>query len=112
MNPDDITTQGRQQIVDALNIGHLTEAEQNEIVESLGTVLFKRVLIALLDRLPEEDAKRYMEFTQAEQHESAQAIVAKHIPNYGDIVNEELTKGIQEYVQHVNAAKAKQAEEA
>lgn len=109
MNPQDIITQGRAQMVTALNVGHLSEAEQNEIIDSLGEVLFKRVLVALLDRLPETEAERYSQLTQAGQHEAAQALVTKHVPNYAEIVNETLQSGLAEYVQHVNASASGQS---
>lgn len=107
MNPNDIIAQGRSMLITELNIMHLTPEEQDEILEGLGEVLLRRVLLKMFDLLPENERDNFGKLLADQKGDEAQAIVQKYIPNSADIIKAELRAGVDEHKRLVTEAVAK-----
>ena len=108
MNPQDIIAQGRTKLVAELNIGHLTEDEQTQILDRLGEVLTKRVMAKVLTMLPENEQQHLTTLIDAGQEEAAEALMNKFVPDLGKVVQDEVLAGIEEHKRLVNEAVAGQ----
>lgn len=106
MDPQQLLQQGRQEIIDALNIGHLTKEEQDAIVDKLGAVLMQRVLVKVFDMLPEAEKTRFEELLNADQMDAVQALIQKNIPNAQEVIQNEIRDGVREHIERVNATAA------
>lgn len=97
MDPQTLIAQGRTMLIQELNIGHLTETEQNEILEGLSEMLLRRVLLKLFGLLPEDQQDRFQRLLQEENGEAAQLLVEKYVPDMQDVVRQELRAGAEIY---------------
>lgn len=103
MTPEDV----KKMVVDALNIAHLTPAEQDKIMNDLGTALIERATYALLMALPPEDFDRIDKLAEGEKDEEMFEAVQKSIPNGAEIVENAIRSGVEEYKKLVNEEVAK-----
>jgi hypothetical protein len=106
MDPQQLLQQGRREIIDALNIGHLAKEEQDAIVDKLGTVLMQRVLVTVFDMLPDAERARFEELLNADQMDAVQALIQKNIPNAQEVIQNEIRDGVREHIERVNATTA------
>lgn len=96
-------------LISELNIGHLSEAEQNSIVDGLGEVLLRRVMLKLFNMLPENEKDNFQNLLKEQKGPEADALLAKHVPNASDIIREEMRAGIDEHKKLVKEELAKSA---
>lgn len=97
MDPQQLEAQARAIMVQELNLGHLSEAEQDTILEGLSEVLMRRVLLKLMELLPENERDNFGKLLSAQQSNEAQVIVETYIPNSPEVIKSELQAGIQEH---------------
>lgn len=103
MDPDTVMKEARAQLIEQLNIGHLSEAEQAQILDGLSEVLMRRVMIKLMDLLPEADRVQFGELLGQGNAQEAQKIIEANIPNHAELVKAELKAGIDEHKRLVAA---------
>lgn len=78
MHKDDIKKE-RARVVEELHIGDLTLAEQDDLLEQLGELAFKRTLVAVLELLDEADRSRFEEYLQTGNQEDLQEMLVEKI---------------------------------
>lgn len=103
VNPEMI----RQLVVDALNIGRLTPAEQDKVMNDLGAVLIKRATYAVLKELSQEDFDRIDKLADQEKDQEMAEAIQKSVPNAQTIMEEAIKSGVEEYKKLVNEEVAK-----
>lgn len=103
MNPEDI----KKMVAEALNIGHLTPAEQDKIMSDLGGALIERATYALLMALPPEDFDRIDKLAEAQKDQEMAEAIQKSVPNAQAIVEDAIKSGVEEYKKLVNEEVAK-----
>lgn len=108
MDPQQLMAQGREMIVEELNIGHLPEKDQTAILSGLGEVLLRRVLLKLLELMPETERDSFGKMFAAQDSAGMQVLVEKHVPNANDVIKAELRAGIEEHKRLVAEDVAKQ----
>jgi len=99
MSQDEI----KAKIVAELNIGHLADEEQTEIVSGLSQVLLDGATLAVMKSVPEEELRRVDELTEAGQGEAAQALILKAVPNAQEVMMQAISDGLNEYKQRLAA---------
>ncbi len=97
MDPQQLISQGRAKMVAELNIGHLPKAEQDAIVDGLGEVLLRRVLLKLFELVPAGERDTLQKLLKEQNGEAAQALIGKYVPNMDDVVRAEIRVGIDEH---------------
>jgi ATP phosphoribosyltransferase len=93
LNPEDI----RATIVTELQIDHLSEDEQNQIVEALGEVLLERATYEVMRNIPESEYETLDKLTEEGRDEDMQAIIRKYVPNVEAVVAQAVQDGIAEH---------------
>ena len=103
MNPQDIIAEGREKIIAELNLGHLPTEEQDHVLDTLGDVLIRRMIIKVLALLPDGEKQKFEELFVAQQNEALEALINKNIPNAREVMMQEVRDGVEEYKKRVNA---------
>jgi hypothetical protein len=89
--------QVREQIVNSLNMAHLTQEEQDDILEHLGAVLLERASLALMKEMSEADLEEMDKLVEEGKSEEAMAVVKRAVPNVDAVVAAEVQAGIVDY---------------
>lgn len=84
-------------LVNELNIGHLTEEEQGQILEALGDIALKRVLVTVFDRVPENLRDTLADLIEKDDQEGIQKVFAEHVPDIADVVAAALQTTVEEH---------------
>ena len=105
MTPEEI----KKIVIEALNIGHLSPAEQDKILADLGGALMERATYALLMAVPPEEFARVDAL--ADEGKDAEMVeeIRKLVPNAQEIVENSIKSGVDEYKRLVNEEVAKRA---
>lgn len=98
MNPEEV----RNLIVEALNIGHLTVEEQDEVMGDLASLLMERATLAVLGALPAEEFDKIDVLAEQKRDGEMMAAILKVVPNAQQIAEEAIKAGLAEYKQLVN----------
>lgn len=77
-------------IIEKLRIADLPPEAQDEMLASLGTLLFKSVTLRLFETLPEEKKETLMSLIHEENGEELKAFFNESVPNFDEIVTNEL----------------------
>ena len=93
MNPQDI----HARIVAELQIDHLSQEEQDQIVEALGEVLLERATYEVMRVIPESEYETLDRLTAEGREEDMQAIIKRYVPNVEQIVAQAVQDGIAEH---------------
>ena len=102
MTPDDIIAKGKAEIVKEINIGHLSQAEQDQVIEKLGEYLMRRVLTKMFDAVTKpEDRTAVEKLVAEEKFVDVREIVEKYISDVDKMVQQEVRAGIDEYKSQV-----------
>jgi hypothetical protein len=103
MDPQPIPAPGlseadvRAQIVQQLNMSHLSEEEQSKIIEKLATALLRRATIALMEKMSEEQLQKMDELMQSQQVDAAREHMKSVVPNMEELIKSEIQAGLTEY---------------
>lgn len=92
----------RKLIVEALNIGHLTIEEQDEVMGNLASLLMERATLAVLGALPAEEFDRVDGFAEQKKDAEMMATILRVVPNAQQIAEDAIKAGLEEYKQLVN----------
>ena len=106
MDPQQIIGKGREALIKELNLGELSEEDQNKILDELAQKLLRRVLLKLFDLMPEGERDNFQNLLKSSEAE-AQTLVQKYIPNSSEIIGAELRAGIDEHKRLVAGQAAK-----
>jgi len=87
----------KEKLVDELNISHLTEQEQGEVITQMSTLLLDRITMAIVGELPQTEMARVDKLLEANQTDAVQAIITKHVPNAADIAEIVIAETMGEY---------------
>jgi len=102
MIPQDIIAEGREKIIAELNLAHLPTAEQDQVLDTLGDVLIRRIIIKVLSLLPETEKQTFEQLFASEQNEALEALINKNIPNAREVMMQEVRDGVEDYKKKVN----------
>lgn len=87
----------KQQIIEELNIGHLTESEQNQIIEMLGDVLLERATYEVMQLIPEGNMKELDVLAEHASDTLLQQKIREFVPNVEEVVADAVRAGIEEH---------------
>jgi len=79
-----------ENIISLLGLESLPEAEKQAMLEKMTTLIQKRLMLRVMDALSEEDAKKMAEMEKNPQE--ILAFIAEKMPNFEDVVKEEVVK--------------------
>ena len=97
----------KKKIVGELNIGHLADVEQEEIVTKLSEVLLKDATLAVMQQIPESEHDKIDAMVGAGDDTGMQDLVRKYVPNVEQVVAEAVRAGIDEHKRLVTEEVAK-----
>lgn len=95
----------RAELVNALGIQNLPEDEQQEIVIGFLDGCMQQATALILSQLPEGNLEKVDALLDAGELEAVQALVAKHVPNAAQIMDEAIKIGIEEFKKLVREQK-------
>lgn len=103
-NIDDI----QKHIAEVLNLTDVTDEKQKEFIQQATEVLLKKIFLAVVDKLSEEDQNKYLDLLEKEeQPEEIRKFLDEKIPEY-----DKFAQGIiDEFVTGLRNAGAAKAEE-
>lgn len=87
----------RAQIIAELSLEHLSEEEQNQIIESLGEVLLERATYEVLERIPEEKMDELDALGEHGSDTLLQEKIREYVPNIEEVVAQAVKDGIAEH---------------
>ncbi len=93
MNPQEM----HARIVAELAIDHLSQEEQDQIVEALGEVLLERATYEVMRAIPESEYEALDKFTEEGREEDMQLVIRKYVPNVEEVVARAVQEGITEH---------------
>lgn len=89
-------------VVDALNIGHLPQNEQDSIIGELAGTLMERATFALLQELPEGEFEKIDALADSGKDVEMVEVIRKVVPNAKQIMEDAIKSGVEEYKILVN----------
>jgi hypothetical protein len=99
----------RAQIISELNIGHLTEAEQNQIIEALGDVLLELATYEVMQLIPEGKMAELDILAEHGSDTLLQQKIREFVPNVEQVVAQAVREGIEEHKRLVAEEVAKES---
>jgi len=97
MDPKTIVAENREKIVKELGLEHVSAEDQDLVIESVGEILFKRIMLKMLAQIPETEQDAFVQAVGAYKFDESDAMIKKYVPNVGEMIVAELSAGIQEY---------------
>lgn len=97
MDQQSLTDETRSLLISELNISHLSEDEQQKVLDALSEMLMRRVMIKLMDMLPEAEQGNFAELLATQKAQEAQTVIQTFIPNHAEVITAELKAGIEEH---------------
>jgi len=82
----------RQQLVDLLKIGSFSEDRKNDIVARVSTLIEQRVIVRLVEQLPDSDTTGFLEALRSENDERVREMLAPFTGQVESILEEEVQK--------------------
>jgi len=91
-------------IAGELHLEHLSEEEQSQVIEAVGTMLYQRVLARVFSELPADQHTKLQQLIEADLENEITALISKYLPNIDEVVNTELTNALAEYKEALASA--------
>ena len=102
--------QMRQQIIDELNIGHLSPEEQDQVISGVGEMLLSRVILKIMSMVPADAQARLEALLGQENNEAAiQSFIEQNVPNSNQVIAQEIRAGLDEHKMRVTQLAAGRA---
>jgi uncharacterized protein YaaW (UPF0174 family) len=99
-------TEAQQNVLEELGLHNLDEEKQKEFLEKMNEVILKKVLLATVDKLSEEDQKHLDELIEEQaEPENIEKFLLEKIPEYNEMVHGIAREFINELKKDVIAAK-------
>lgn len=86
----------QQNIIQMLGLEQLAPEKQATLVAKMTELVQKRLLLRILQMLPEETKKQFLQASAARDTQTVDTIIQQHVPNITDITFEEIEKLKQE----------------
>ena len=86
-----------QAIINVINIGNLSQEEQDEVLDALGDIALKRVLMTVFDRIPEGERDEFQDLLEKNDQEGVQKLLAQHVPEFPELVADSLKMTAEEH---------------
>lgn len=102
MNPQDIIAEGREKIIAELSLGHLSAPEQDQVLDTLGDALIKRIIVKVLSLLPDAQKQEFETLFTGEQNDALEKLITTYIPNAREVMLAEVRAGVEDYKKRVN----------
>lgn len=87
----------RAQIIQDLGISSLPEEAQNEIIESLGQNIIRRVTLEILKQIPEDKHEEFDDISQTGDQSQIMAFIETYIPNADEFIQTKTQETIDEF---------------
>lgn len=87
----------KNKLLVALNIGHLPESAQNEIMAGLGENISKAIFIAAVSKLSETDRQKFDTLSKNGDSEALYRFLSERIPTFDDLAKREIGRTIEEF---------------
>jgi hypothetical protein len=100
----------KQQIIGELNIGHLLEREQNQIIDALGDVLLERATYEVMQQIPESSMAELDILAEHGSDTLLQQKIREFVPNVEQVVAAAVREGIEEHKRLVAEEVAKESD--
>lgn len=87
-------------IVEKLSLEKFSEEKQGEIIDTLGGIIMKRLLLAAIDRIPlehQEEFNRLSEGTEGITSQEVTAFIETHIPDWNNVMAQTISETIEEF---------------
>jgi hypothetical protein len=91
----------RRQIIQELDISHLTKEEQHDVINALGEVLLERATYEVMSLVPEDVLKELDALAVAKDYAAIQEKIRATVPNIDEVVKQAVHEGIREHVRLV-----------
>ncbi len=92
----------KKMVVEALNIGHLPESDQDSIIGELAGALMERATLALLKEVPEGEFDAIDALADSGKEGEMVEAIRKVVPNAQQIMEDAIKTGVEEYKILVN----------
>jgi hypothetical protein len=89
MNPKDLLNAN---IINLLGIEALPDDKKVEFIGKISDLIFRRVIIKVLDRLEDEDQERLMEYIESNDADNTTRLISQKIPDFEDMLTNEVVK--------------------
>jgi hypothetical protein len=87
----------RTQIIVELSLEHLSEEEQNEIIDSLGEVLLERATFEVMEMIPEDQMEVLDGLADTGTDLDIQNKIREFVPNVEEVIANAVREGIAEH---------------
>lgn len=79
-------------IIKELGLENLTVEKQTELIDRMSETVYKRILLRLVDRLTDEEAKEINHLLDKEDFEKADEYIRDKAPDFVEILKQEVEK--------------------
>lgn len=86
-----------QAIINELNIGNLSPEEQDEILDTLGDIALKRVLMTVFDRIPEAERDAFQDMLEKNDQAGMQQMLGQYVPEFPELIADALKMTVEEH---------------
>lgn len=73
-------------VAKALNIEDLPQESQNEIIQKMSEIVLERVMIEILDTLPEEQKESFKVLVESSDHQKIGDFIKANVPDINSLV--------------------------
>jgi len=87
----------QKRVVEELDIADLSPEDQERVVDELGGMLYKRMLMSIFDKIPENEHGRLKQLIDSGMDSEITELVHKHIPDVGAVIAQEFETSMQDY---------------
>ena len=87
----------QQHVAEEVGITHLPKEDQDKVTDELGGMLYKRMLMAIFDKLPPHEHEHLKQLIAQDAASEISDLVHKYIPDVGTVIEQELKTSMQEF---------------
>ena len=93
----------QQDLIKELGIDQLPTERQEEILTAMTEALLKRITLRVLENLDEKQREEFDAVASANETEKVTEFLARKVPNYEQLIQDEIAKFRQDMTETVNA---------
>jgi len=98
MNPKEKISIHCKDIISELNLEHLPEEEQIEMISEMSDVVYEKIVLRVLEMMSDEDSVALTNLLSAEKFDEATIFINDKIPNFEQVMDEEITEFQEELI--------------
>lgn len=95
-----IVIQGKD-LINELGLENLSVETQAELIDRMSDVVYKRVLLQVMDKLSEKDVAELNEFFDGKGDKNPEEIIRDKVPDFASLLKEEIDKFGEEMIKKV-----------